>query len=218
MCPAKYRYLNLRNTTKKIFGNLMKFSTSIQKMVPFGYLFLVILGILKESVYYYQIGINILKYSTIMDILISPIADLTSHPMILAAVIFVFLIAYTLPAFLSKQSHRKWGKKLAGLKKNREELTEEEVEQHFTNMFIRYLAVGLLSFFVGIGIGGGIGLAKKIAGDKLHYNCKMTFDAGEPEDVFIAGSNSAYYFLFTKGSKTVKIVPAGAIKRMEMMK
>ena len=52
-------------------------------MPPFGCLFFVILGMLKESIYYYQVGINILKYSNIMDILISPIANLTSTPLML---------------------------------------------------------------------------------------------------------------------------------------
>jgi hypothetical protein len=46
----------------------MTISENTQKLLPFGYLYLVVMGILKESIYYYQIGINILKYSTIMDI------------------------------------------------------------------------------------------------------------------------------------------------------
>lgn len=53
----------------------MKSIEKLQNLIPLGYLFLVVMGILKESVYFYQLKINILKYSTIMDILISPIPD-----------------------------------------------------------------------------------------------------------------------------------------------
>lgn len=195
----------------------MKISTSLQKLLPFGYLFLVILGIFKESVYYYQVGINILRFSTIMDILISPIADLTAHPIILGAVVLVIIFSYTLPTVLSKQSHKKWGQKLAGLKKSKEELTEEEVETHFTNLFIKCLAIGLLSFFVGIGIGSGRALAKKIESDELSYDYKVTYSTGESEEVCKAGSNSVYYFFLSKGNKAIKIVPVGAIKSIELV-
>ena len=47
--------------------NLMKFTENLQKLLPFGYLFLVVLGIIKESVFYHLIGINILKYSKKID-------------------------------------------------------------------------------------------------------------------------------------------------------
>ena len=195
----------------------MKISASLQKLLPFGYLFLVILGIFKESVYYYQVGINILRYSTIMDILISPIADLTSHPVILGAVVLVIIFSYTLPTILSKQSHKKWGQKLAGLKKSKEELTEEEVENHFTNLFIKYLGICLLSFFVGIGIGSGRTMAKKIVSNQLSYDYKVTYGTGESEEVCKIGSNSVYYFFLSKGNKAIKITPVGAIKSIELL-
>ena len=60
----------------------MKYTEKIQHLLPLGYLYLVIVGILKETAFFYQIGINILKYSSIMDVLMSPIATLTTHPLI----------------------------------------------------------------------------------------------------------------------------------------
>ena len=94
----------------------MKLSENLQKLLPFGYLFLVVIGILKESVFFYQIGINILKYSSIMDILISPIATLTSNPIILVAVIIVTTFCYAYPIVLAKRRNKKWAQKLATLK------------------------------------------------------------------------------------------------------
>ncbi|MEZ0128638.1 hypothetical protein AB9T88_02065, partial [Flavobacterium sp. LBUM151] len=94
----------------------MKFSDDIQKLLPLGYLFLVIMGILKESFFYYQLGINILKYSTIMDILISPIAEFTSNPIILVAILLLFVSHYYLPSVLLKYSNVKFVQKAFELK------------------------------------------------------------------------------------------------------
>lgn len=195
----------------------MKFSIDLQKILPFGYLFLVVMGILKESVFYYQIGINILKYSSIMDILISPIATLTSHPVVLITVALVILFTYAFPTFLAKRSNKAWAKKVSGLK-NKEELSSEELANHFTKMFIKLFAFTLLSFFVGIGIGEGIGLKQKIANNKLKYNSKLTYNSGESEQIYLVNANSVYYFYLSEGNKVIKISPIGAIKYIENTK
>lgn len=193
----------------------MKFSEGLQKILPFGYLFLVVMGILKESVFYYQIGINILKYSTIMDILISPIATLTAHSIILIAVILVIVFAYAFPTYLSKQSHRKWIQKISGLK-SKNELSNEELSENLTNLFIKYLTISLLAFFLGIGIGEGIGLSKKIMNNKIMYNQKLNYSSGDSEQIYLISSNSVYYFYLAKGNKAIKIAPIGAIKSIEL--
>lgn len=102
----------------------MKFNIDLQKLLPFGYLFLVVIGVLKESIFYYHIGINILKYSNIMDILISPIADITSTPMILVSLIVITFIFYLIILYLSKNYHNLKVNKFIGSKTNSEELTE----------------------------------------------------------------------------------------------
>ncbi|MBB6005283.1 hypothetical protein [Arcicella rosea] len=193
----------------------MKFSESLQKILPFGYLFLVVMGILKESVFYYQIGINILKYSTIMDILISPIATLTAHPIILIALILVIVFAYALPTFLSKQSHKSWVQKISGIK-SKDEVSSEELSENLTNLFIKYLTIGLLAFFLGIGIGEGIGLSKKIKSNNLVYKHKLNYSSGDSEQVYLINTNSVYYFYLAKGNKAIKIAPIGAIKSIEL--
>ncbi|MFZ4930990.1 hypothetical protein [Chryseobacterium sp. Mn2064] len=195
----------------------MKFSEGIQRLLPFGYLFLVIMGILKESVFYYQIGINILKYSTIMDILISPIATLTSHPIILIAVIGLVISSFAFPSFLSKQANKnkKWAIKMAALKEH-ESMSKEEIENHFTNMFIRFLAMMMLSFFLGIGVGEGMELTKKIKENRLKYDYTLNYGDQNSEEISLIGSNSMYYIYLSKGNKTIKIMPLGSVKSIEL--
>jgi hypothetical protein len=192
----------------------MKLSEGLQKLLSFGYLFLIITGILKESIYYHQLGINILNYSTITDVLISPIADLTAHPIILVAVLCLLIMAYLVPVVLSKGTHRKWVRDISGLR-NREPLTKEEHSRHFTNLFVKVVALVIFSFFLGIGLGTGEKTARKMATGQLVYNRRLNFGGGEVEDVCLVGSNSLYYFYVSKGKPGIRITPVGAIKTLE---
>lgn len=193
----------------------MKLSENLQKLLPFGYLFLVIMGILKESVFFYQIGINILKYSTLMDILVSPIATLTANPLVLLAVSIVIALTFAFSLLVSKQRNKKWAQKLSSLK-NKEQLSDEEINRHYTKVIVLSIGMGIFSFFVGMGIGEGASLKKKILTSKLSYDRTLTFSSGEAEQIYLISSNSIYYFYLSKGNNTVKIAPIGAIKHMDL--
>jgi hypothetical protein len=196
----------------------MKSIEKAQNLLPLGYLFLVVLGILKESVFFHQIGINILKYSSIMDILISPIATLTLSPVILTIVFIMFAFHFCLPSILYRYKHKKWIIKRFELEEIKEEQSKAVLKQRFVNASVIILSVMLLSFFLGFGIGGGQTISKKIKLNKLSYNYKLNYNSGESEDIYLIESNSAYYFYMAKGNPAVKIAPVGAIKSIELTK
>ena len=196
----------------------MKSIEKAQNLLPLGYLFLVVLGILKESVFFHQIGINILKYSSIMDILISPIATLTSSPIILIVVFLMFVFHFCLPSILYRYKHKKWMIKRFELDKMKEEQSEVALKRVFLNAAILILSAMLLSFFLGFGIGGGQNISKKIRQNKLNYSYKLNYNSGESEDIYLIESNSAYYFYVAKGNPAIKIAPVGAIKSIELTK
>jgi len=196
----------------------MKLTENLQKIIPFGYLFLVILGIIKESVFYNLLGINILKFSNIMDILISPIADLTSHPIILVSFLSFITILYFVVFLLSSNHKKEWVRKLIGSKKSLSDLTEDEVKTKFGNIFIIMLAIGLISFFLGIGIGNGINVSKKISSGKLKYDFLLTYNSNETKEIYLISSNSANYFYMVKGNNNVQITPISSIKILELKK
>ncbi|WP_264550870.1 hypothetical protein [Flavobacterium sp. N2038] len=193
----------------------MRISDDLQKLLPFGYLFLVIMGILHESFFYYMLGINILKYSTIMDILISPIATFTSNPVILIAILLLFILHYYLPKFLSKYHQREFIQKTFELKPI-EGYSNTEAKNYYNDIALKSLALFLCSFFLGYGLAGGYFTSKKIRDNKVQYNHKINFSTGESEQVYLINSNSLYYFYTTKGSKTIKITPLSAVKDIEL--
>ncbi|WP_035651622.1 hypothetical protein [Flavobacterium sp. ASV13] len=190
----------------------MKSVEKIQNLIPLGYLFLVIMGIMKESVFYYQLKINILKYSTIMDILISPIADLTSTPILMLGFIFFIIVILLILTFAYHNRNKSWIKKVFNINENG--LSNEALKSKLTKFFLIAISLGILSFFLGLGIGGGMKMAKKIKENKLVYKQKLTFTTGETENVFLIDANSAYYFYLTPKSKSVQIAPIGAIKNI----
>lgn len=191
----------------------------IQNLLPVGYIFLVLFGIMKESIFYYQIGINIITYSSIMDILISPIAVLTSHPIVFIAIVLLFILFANMPSLLFKYEHTWWVQKNFPIKNNtKEELSEEERKDYYTINTVKTCAFFLLSFFLGYGLGGGHFLSEKIKGNKLEYDHILTFSDQKSETVYIIGSNTAYYFYMSKGNQNVKITPVGSIKSIELIK
>ena len=191
----------------------MKYTDRLEKLLPFGYLYLVVIGLLKESVFHYMLGINILKYSTIMDILISPIATMTSHPLFLFGIIGYGFGMYGYAMLLKKYRHKSWIQKSLKLNPNH---TKEETDSVFREHAINFIAFGLLSFFLGVGVGNGAIISKKIKSGNIVYNNKLNYNSGESEQVYMINTNSVYYFYLAKGNKAVKIAPLGAIKSLEL--
>ncbi len=52
----------------------------LQDYLSIGYLFILVLGVVQETIYYKFLGVNILDYSSILDVLIRPIAVILGIP------------------------------------------------------------------------------------------------------------------------------------------
>ena len=192
----------------------MKF-TKLEKLLPFGYILLIALGIIKESVFYYQLGINILSYSNIIDVLIGPISDLTAHPIILISVLLYILCSYYWFMYLGKNPNHKLAYKYLKLKPNSNLLSSEEFKIHVANKFLRFIIIGIMSFFLGIGLGNGYLTAQKVRNQTVDYNKNITFLSGESKKIFLIGLNSSHYFYVEKGNNNIQISPSNAIKSIE---
>ncbi|SFB73477.1 hypothetical protein SAMN05421780_101173 [Flexibacter flexilis DSM 6793] len=193
----------------------MKMSEELQKYLPFGYLYLVVMGLFKESIFFYQLGINILKYSSVMDILISPVADLASHPIVFVGLLIVILIIYLIINKVTKRHDKVWVRKLIGIAENNT-ITAEEINSKIANTLLKYIAIVIFAFFMGIGIGGGNKIANKIKDNTLTFDYKITFNSGESENISMISSNSLYYFYLTQGQKSIKISPIASVKYLEL--
>ncbi|WP_143069765.1 hypothetical protein [Hymenobacter actinosclerus] len=79
------------------------------------------------------------------------------------------------------------------------------------------LAIGMISFFLGVGQGKGKAVATKNENGTLEYNSILTFNSNGPsEKIYLIGTNSANAFYFVRGNKNVKISPMLSIKTIEL--
>ena len=194
---------------------MIKNLEKLLQFLPLGYLYLIILGILKQSLLYNQLGVNILNYSSVMDILLGPIADLTANISLIIAVIMIVTLTLALSFYVIKNTDKRITQKLVGLKTD-DISTAKENQNKIKNRFLLAMAVFLLSFFLGFGWGSGAKIAKKIKSNQLEFLSILKFNTGEKQQIYLIGSNSLYYFYVTKENKNVKIAPITAIKEIEL--
>jgi hypothetical protein len=198
------------------FRQQMKKLEQLKDWLPIGYLYLVILGVLKEGVFFYQLGIDVLKFSPISDIFMSPVADIFSDPVILGAFVLVMLLVYVYLRILEKLAKKPSVRQVFSGKGN-PLLTDEEMKAKMRGLLNICLGIGVLCFFVGTGLGGGNKTRRRIEENRMEYRHKVTFGTGETEEVYLIDSNSAYCFYVSKGQRTIKIAPMGAVKSIELI-
>lgn len=192
----------------------------ISNFLPIGYLYLVAVGIIKESLIYGQIGINILSYSSITDILLSPIVNLTSNLIFLPLILIIaFFLYYVGVVFAFKNREKKWVRKyIVKMKQGFWERTEKEIKTGLFHKYLITLTLGIFCVYIGFGLAKGRDIAQEINKNKMEYNHSLSFiSSDKTEKIFLIGANSAYYFYVEKGNDNIKISPITAIKTLEIV-
>ncbi len=186
----------------------MRKDFSIQEYLSLGYIYLLILGILSDTIYYHFIGINILDYAGILDVLISPIALLTVHYLIPIALVLVGGLAYMAVVHINPEVHRRfrtkrWYSKLYNVDK----LDAKYNGAPNTDQLISLLAGFVLAFYLGMGLGRGLNQKNKIAENDIKVDHQILFQDNTEEKVKIVGKNSLYLFYLPEGKTDVIISP-----------
>lgn len=165
---------------------------------------MIVLGILHECLYYGQIGIEILRYSSITDILISPILEITGSITSICVFFAVLIFFFNLPKWLVKIKDKEAWQKMFKIKND---LTSEELQKMLQQFSFVLLLYVLFGFFIGTGIGQGLRISEKIEDKDLIFNDKLTFADGQTDTVCFLGKNSTYLFYMENDTSEVKITP-----------
>ncbi|WP_298778546.1 hypothetical protein [uncultured Polaribacter sp.] len=180
----------------------------LQDYFYIGYLYLIILGIVSDAIFYGVFGISYLNYTTILDALISPISLLTNNWYISLILAIMFWLMYMyfnkwmfkLYAYFRE---KKWYQKIYNIEKwdkRYEDLSKKE--NKFTGlMFIFFL------LFVSMRTGMGIGIKQKYQSKEIVPNYSLIFKDNTRLDVRKIGQNSAYFFYFIPGEKVITATP-----------
>ena len=181
----------------------------IQDYLSMGYVFLLILGVLHQTIYYNFLGINIFEYSSILDVLISPVSVITGDIKLLiglvVCIILAMVYAQLLPKYYSWLSKKK--KYQSGKKKEKLEKSLNAFKSGSKQMMLVMIALYIIGGFIGFGIGGGSRTKEKINNNEIEITHQLTFENGKIENIKMLGKNSLYVFFVTKNDKNIKIAP-----------
>jgi len=189
----------------------------IQDYLSLGYLYLLVLGIFKDALYYGHLGINIINYASVQDILLSPIIHLTSDiKRFLIFFVGIPLIALGIGYVAKKYHDTNKNKDWYRAKKNFEKWDKQYDEENTKIFFISVMLFAMFGAFIGFGLGSGQKKAEKLSAQKLEMNHQITFADNKILKVNLLGHNSEYLFYAAENDTTVTIVPIqGNIKKIE---
>ncbi|WP_439127416.1 hypothetical protein [Polaribacter sp.] len=181
---------------------------SLQDYFYIGYLYLIILGIVSDAIFYGIFGVSYLNYTTILDALISPISLLTNNWRITLILIFMFWIMHLyFSRWMFKMyayfREKKWYQKIYNIEKwdKKYEKLKQRKNQLPGLMFIFFL------LFVSMRTGMGIGMKQKFSKQDAVPNYTLVFKDNTKLDVRKIGQNSAYFFYFIPGEKEITATP-----------
>lgn len=186
-----------------------KSQRSIQDYLSLGYIYLLTLGILREVIYFGFLEINILSYSNVLDVILSPLVLMSEKPMIVTFLIIFSVIVYFFYSYLIKKH------KNSSLKPSSPDVKVYTKSDIFQGSIILY-AIFVLSFFLGTGIGSGYKHAQTLAKGEFKMTHKITFMDQEKIEAKVLGSNSQYIFYVLKNKKSISISPIpGNVKTID---
>ncbi len=183
---------------------------TVQDYLSLGYIYLLVLGIASDSIYYGMLGINILSYSSVLDVLLSPIVHLTSSPIFPIVIILMPTLLYFYLKWLDKKiakSNQEGGAKyLSPLLKN----------YSMQMVWIVFSGWIVFSAYIGFGFGGGSKMKTILKSNDFSTPRTITFQNGESVNAKILGNNSGYIFYAEKGSSNVIVAPLpGNVRKIE---
>ncbi|MDW3647109.1 MAG: hypothetical protein R8P61_08605 [Bacteroidia bacterium] len=185
----------------------------IQDYLSFGYLYLLILGIVRDSIYYGFMGINIIRYSDVMDVLLSPIAYLSQEYVLFLIFLFITYWVAIQPSFHKKHRSKKWYSRIFNVEKRDNIYAEAPLIPREMPL----IALMVASLLLGTGVGKGIKTADKMKAAELKMLDEISFLDNETEKVHVIGQNSSFIFYVREGKKEVSVSPInGTIKRINM--
>jgi Ca2+/Na+ antiporter len=179
---------------------------ALQDYFSLGYLFLVVLGLIDNLIYYETLGINIFNYTSISDILLTPLNTIFGNYKVTFAIILALIIFYYFLKYFLKYSQEKNRKAAEKQNKEYQELTFEPI----TSIIFLFM-----SLFLGINIGSTHKVKSNIETNNFRLNESLVFSDNTQKDVYVVGHNSTYLFYIEKNSKDINVVPiSGNIKSM----
>lgn len=157
-----------------------KLDRPIQDYISLGYLYLLCIGLIKDTIQFMILDLSYLQFATVTDILLSPVEYATQNwKMPIAIAIFIGATVF----FIKRDKKRDF------------------------NALFMFVAVMILSFYLGTGVGAGFGKRNKINKEVLDTNYEVTFLNEKPQEVRMVRITSQYIFYVTPEDRKITVAP-----------
>ena len=165
--------------------------------LPLGYVYLLALGIVSDTIFYGLIGINIISYSTVLDVLLSPLSRIADSLLFGLIIIGMPIFAYFYMKLI------KWT-----MKKSKKPIKKNILSTaSFPAQVTFFAAFMIFSAFIGFGFGGGSVTKERISSGDLVLDSQITFQDQTSIKVDHIGNNSGFIFYVKEGDKHVSVAP-----------
>ncbi len=166
------------------------------ELLPLGYVYLLLLGIASESIHFAMLGVNVIDYSNVLDVLLSPIALVTGDIEVLAVVIGVPLVLWPYLKLMRHLANKKPTEKNKGLR-----------EQPIGKIWLPMCVLALFCAFLGLGLGQGFAQGRDLDNGAMEPDTRITFSDGRQIEAYVVGINSSYVFYVESEATEVTIAP-----------
>lgn len=140
-----------------------------------------------------------------------------SNPILILMVLSVVLLFFLIQVLFIKYSHTNLVQKILKSYRMNPDLDKRELRKALIPVFLILIGFEFLALFVGLGIGQGVKIKKRLDTQTLKQNYTLTTGSGETSPIYLIDINSIYYFYVKKGEKQIKIAPVGSIGHLQVI-
>ncbi len=181
-------------------GQFEKKLGNIASYLPLGYLYLLLIGIASDTIYYGHLGVNIISYSTVLDVLLSPITRIAD------SLVFAVVILGIIPFSTFYLNFIKW----VSSKSKKSTIGVQLSKVPVTIQVILLSGFMIFAAFMGYGFGGGLVKKDMLQSGTLKPDAIIEFQNGNIVNAHIIGNNSGFIFYVSENEKSVTVSPLQA--------
>lgn len=178
-----------------------------QDYLSFGYLYLLLLGVASDSIFYGMVGVNIISYSTILDVLLSPIVRLTDNLIFPGFIILMPAAGYFYIKLMIALEAKKRELKIKAAGPDTVIPEPKTSQLTIRTLWFGFTCLIIFSAFIGHGVGAGFKQSQHLKEGTFKVDHQIEFQDGREQQVKVLGNNSEYVFYVQPGEQTVRISP-----------
>lgn len=195
----------------KLFDFLKDFfKNDISLLLTFGYIFLIFIGMIFNSIYFSMHHINIFRYSDITDFLLAPFRDIFILIFTIGSILMIIIVVRIDDFFMQK--FPKTYLKIKVFKKNR--------EKHESWFEVKGVSILIMIYIVAAAFQYAVYRSERIDEQRLKIQDSVFKDNkfNPTDSIYYLGNTNQYIFVKNHSKNEAYIIPTTDIVRLTLHK